>query len=438
MRIGALLKTIVVILGGLVAAVVVVLLTVDFGTYKSEITAALTEVSGREVSVDGDFKLRFGIRPSVTATGVKIANAPWGTRPYMMTAQRFAAEIALLPLAEGRVVVKRLIFIKPELFIETDRKGRSNWAVDLAEDSDETAIPDIGTVVIRNGRATVLDSRTKDRRTVEISRLRLAPTGPYGSFRFDVAGALDGRRMKARGTLGVPNKKADRESPWLLEFVAEAGGATVNVIGTVKAPAVAKGVDIDVEVDLRSRGATMPELAAGLNGSLSAVMGPGELRNEYFDMLSTDVIESISPWASPRRTARINCAVARFEIRNGIAVSRATVIDSQRATVVGEGAIDLGRERIGFTVSPNVKDAGLVSLTVPIRISGALDDPSIDLDSGKLAQDTVGAVADLAESIGSIVGIGDSSDRLRNPCVAALAAPARPHPASRTKRRPEP
>jgi hypothetical protein len=180
----------------------------------------------------------------------------------------------------------------------------------------------------------------------------------------------------------------------------------------------------------------MPELAAGLSGSLSAVMGPGELRSEYFDMLSTDVIESISPWASPRRAARINCAVARFEVRNGIAVSQATVIDSQRATVVGEGAIDLGRERIGFTVSPNVKDAGLVSLTIPIRISVALDDPSIDLDSGKLAQDTVGAVADLAESIGSIVGIGGSSGRMRNPCVAALAAPARPHPASRSKRRP--
>ena len=44
MRIRSLCKLIVMISGGLVAAVVVVLLTVDFGAYKSEITAALTEL----------------------------------------------------------------------------------------------------------------------------------------------------------------------------------------------------------------------------------------------------------------------------------------------------------------------------------------------------------------------------------------------------------
>ena len=98
MRFRSICKLIVIFLGGLVAAVVVVLLTVDFGAYKSEITAALTEATGRELSIDGDFKIRFGIRPSVTAKGVKLANASWGSRPHMMTAERFEAEIALLPL----------------------------------------------------------------------------------------------------------------------------------------------------------------------------------------------------------------------------------------------------------------------------------------------------------------------------------------------------
>jgi len=191
---------------------------------------------------------------------------------------------------------------------------------------------------------------------------------------------------------------------------------------------------VDLDVDLKSRGATVSALAKGLHGSFSAVMGKGELRNEYFDMLSTDVIASISPWASPRRAAHINCAVARFDVRNGIAVSRATVIDSRRATVVGDGAIDLGRERVDFTVSPSVKNAGLVSLTVPIRINGSMDDPSITLHSGRLAKKTVGAVADLAESIISIVGIGNAS-KARNPCVTALAAPARRHSSNQTKRR---
>ena len=65
MRIRSLCKLIVMISGGLVAAVVVVLLTVDFGAYKSEITAALTEVTGRELSIEGDFKLRFGIREKI-------------------------------------------------------------------------------------------------------------------------------------------------------------------------------------------------------------------------------------------------------------------------------------------------------------------------------------------------------------------------------------
>jgi hypothetical protein len=629
MRFRAILKTMIVLMGGLVAAVVVVLLTVDFGAYKSEITAALTEATGRELTIDGDFKLRFGIRPSVTATGVKLANAPWGTRPHMMTAARFEAEIALLPLAQGRLEITRLILVKPKLFIETDKRGRSNWALDVAEQADHAVIPEIGTVVIRNGGATILDGATKVRTTVEIESLRLARSELYGSFGFDIVGAFDGRRLSAKGTLGIPSDGVGGASPWLFDFTARAGGAEIGVIGSIKKPAFAEGVDldvtaegrsltklaawagfrvprmgsfrldgritdvgarwrisrlrarmgksdangsvtfavrrkrvfvratlassrldldaigltnpnkakrktrrkptpkalirdlealrgidatiklrarrmraggidlkgvalnlsvsdgvavlrpfkagigggvvtadvtldvtgtapalalilrakkvdvaqltsllgagdmlegaVDVDLDLKSRGATMPALARALNGSITVVMGKGKLRNEYFDRLSTDVIESISPWASPRRAARINCAVARFDVRNGIAISRATVIDGERATLVGDGAIDLGREMIGFTVSPSVKDAGLVSLTVPIRISGPLGDPSVSLDSGRLAQDTVGAVRDLAESIGSFVGIVGASGKARNPCVAALAAPARRH-----------
>ena len=82
-----------------------------------------------------------------------------------------------------------------------------------------------------------------------------------------------------------------------------------------------------------------------------------------------------------------------------------------------------------------MKDAGLVSLTVPIRISGSLDDPSIALHSGRLAKKTVGAVADLAESIIGIVGIGGSSGKAPNPCVTALAAPAKRHSTNRTSGR---
>jgi uncharacterized protein involved in outer membrane biogenesis len=639
MRFRSLCKLLFMLTGGLVAALVVVLLTVDFGAYKSDITAALTDVTGRELTVDGDFKIRFGIRPSVTATGVKLANAPWGSRPHMMTARRFEAEIALLPLVEGRVEVKRLILVKPVLYFETDKKGRSNWDLDVSEQDDEAVIPHIGTVVIRDGKATVLDRRTRQRQIVRISRLRLTPSGPHGSFNFDVNGALDGKKMSAKGTLGIPSGMKAGVSPWLVDFTARAGGANIKVVGSVKSPALATGFDLDVtakgrnfsdlaawaglrvprmgpyrlngritdrgarwrvsrlrarfgkseangsvtfavrpsrvfvratfasslldldamgltdtlksrpkrasrppttaasivsdldalrgidasvklsagrvraagiglkgvklnlsisdgvavlrpvraglgggiatadvtldatgeapalalilrtkkvnaaeltplfgagdmfkgavdlDVDLKSRGATISALAAGLNGTFSAVMGKGELRNEYFDMLSTDVIASISPWASPRRPAQINCAVARFDVRNGIAISRATVIDSQRATVVGDGAFDLGREQIDFTVSPSVKNAGLVSLTVPIRISGSMDDPSITLHSGKLAKKTVGAVADLAESIISIVGIGNSS-KAQNPCVTALAAPPRRHSLNQTSERP--
>ncbi len=131
-----------------------------------------------------------------------------------------------------------------------------------------------------------------------------------------------------------------------------------------------------------------------------------------------------------RRRQRGDAGVARLAGR----IADADESDN-RFGEIGDGAIDLGRERIDFTVSPSVKDAGLVSLTVPIRISGSLEQPSITLDSGRLAQDTVGAVADLAESIGSFVGIGSSSDKARNPCAAALAAPVKRHSQNRPPRR---
>ncbi|MBY0510903.1 MAG: AsmA family protein [Rhodospirillaceae bacterium] len=115
----------------LIVGVVIVLLTVDVGKYKGVIQDQAKAVTGREVTI-GDIKLALSLSPAIVVTDVKVANAPWGSRPEMLTLQRLEASTQLIPLLFGTVNISNLKLVGPDAVLETNAQGKGNWEFETA------------------------------------------------------------------------------------------------------------------------------------------------------------------------------------------------------------------------------------------------------------------------------------------------------------------
>lgn len=149
----------------------------------------------------------------------------------------------------------------------------------------------------------------------------------------------------------------------------------------------------DAALDLTASGASVRDMVASLGGSAWIVANQGRLSNDDWELIAEDLTTKFLPFIEDSDRGTLNCAVARWTLKRGVADTRILMIDSDRVTIAGEGTIDLARERLDMRLVPNPKDASLISLATPILLTGALRDPQIAPDP--LA---------VAKGIGSVVG----------------------------------
>jgi len=151
----------------LIAGVVVVLLTVDVSQYKGVIESQAKAATGRDVTI-GDIKLSLSLTPALVLTDVAVANAPWGSRPQMLTLKQLEASTQLIPLLFGTVNISGLKMIDPDVVFETNAQGRGNWEFDTAgaapapPAAGEEPVPfNVSGVTVEGLKLAYRDGRTK-------------------------------------------------------------------------------------------------------------------------------------------------------------------------------------------------------------------------------------------------------------------------------------
>ena len=101
------LSTILKIVAGLIVAVIVggivVVMNIDFNQYKDLIATKGKEATGRTLVIDGDIELELSLTPTLAVSGVRFQNVDWGSKPQMLTVERFSAQVSLLPLLSKTV-----------------------------------------------------------------------------------------------------------------------------------------------------------------------------------------------------------------------------------------------------------------------------------------------------------------------------------------------
>ena len=194
---------------------------------------------------------------------------------------------------------------------------------------------------------------------------------------------------------------------------------------------------LDAEIALNGRGGSVAEWMAGLNGRAITVMGQGRLHNQYLDLLGVDLARSILRLINPFKTGEdyttFNCFVTGLEIKNGLAICSALVLDTNQISVAGGGDVNLKDESLNLSLHPLPKkgvgagELGKVSLSLgelskPFKLGGTLAKPSLAIDTGQTLTaigKAVGGVA-LFGPAGVLAALASASPDDKNPCLTAL------------------
>ncbi|MGE5851059.1 MAG: AsmA family protein [Candidatus Methylomirabilota bacterium] len=254
-------KTILIAIAGvillIIVAAVVALRSMDFNQYKGLIAGQVKSATGRELKIGGTLNLEIGFSPAVVVEDVSFANAPWGSRADMLKVRRFEVEVALIPLIFRDIRVKRLILVQPDILLETDARGKGNWSLGDAVATPPPAKPGetraglaaiaVERVRIEKGTLTYRDGKTKRATVLTLDRLDLKAKGVTSPLDIDFAGAYGGKAFTLAGTVGPLSEIQTPSRPYPVKLSLTAGGATVEVDGTIAKPMEAAGLDLKLK-----------------------------------------------------------------------------------------------------------------------------------------------------------------------------------------------
>ena len=109
----------------------------DFNNLKPMLAQVVKDATGRELTISGDIDIKLGFTPSLLAEGVSFQNAPWGSRPLLAEVKQIQLRIALLPLFRGKFDFIQLALLEPDVILEFNQAGTSNFKFETAGEREE-------------------------------------------------------------------------------------------------------------------------------------------------------------------------------------------------------------------------------------------------------------------------------------------------------------
>jgi len=244
----------------LVAGAALFISQLDPNQYRGEIADLVEDATGRELHLGGDLRIKLLPVLSVEANDVTFANAPWASQPDMVRAKRVRADVALLPLLKGRIVVQHFVAIELEVFLETDAEGRGNWQfgdedASSAETGVDTGAPsgelDIVVTQIRIEKAGLdyLDGKTRSATVLDVDELKLGTERVGGRLALTLRATYQDLPVTLDGRLGTADA-IRRNQPIEVDLKGALGDADFTVQGAVGKPL--QGKDLRLDVTLKS------------------------------------------------------------------------------------------------------------------------------------------------------------------------------------------
>ena len=133
-----------------IIALALYLTITDFSEYRTDIEEAVTEATGRELRIDGEFR-PVVFPPSLVAVGITYANSEWGADTPMVSVGHISVKVNLASVFSGPIVIEEFLLRDVDLLLEESANGDGNWTVgedsadiDIQEEADYGVLAGLG------------------------------------------------------------------------------------------------------------------------------------------------------------------------------------------------------------------------------------------------------------------------------------------------------
>lgn len=184
-------------------------------------------------------------------------------------------------------------------------------------------------------------------------------------------------KVRIDGRQAVPTTDLDARLTNLAiqQFMPAKNGAPPPIEGTLLARA-----------ELHGTGDTIHKAASSADGKVVLVVPHGKIRQAFAELLGINVANGLYLLLSKdNRETDLRCAVAQFDVKNGLMSVNDAVFDTGVVRATGKGAVDLGAETLNLRLEGQPKEPRVIRLWAPITLTGALLHPKLGVDAGKAA-----------------------------------------------------
>lgn len=234
--------------GALLLALLVLVLLWDWNWFKGPIERRVSAQTGREFRIEGDLDVDLGSTATISAGGLRLANAGWAREPQMARVGELAFDLRLWPLLRGDVQIPRIALNRPILHLQRSPQGVGNWVFGKRGDGK---LPEFRNVRIAAGQLSFFDpARDTDIRV----QLHSQPRGKDDAeppIAVEGGGQWSGNRFTVTGTAASPLGLRDSRRPYRIDLRAAAGATRAHARGTLLDPLRFR--DFDLELALRGK-----------------------------------------------------------------------------------------------------------------------------------------------------------------------------------------
>lgn len=161
---------------------------------------------------------------------------------------------------------------------------------------------------------------------------------------------------------------------------------------TVKLTKTSVG-QINGDFDLSANGNAVNQMLATADGKVALVVDSGEISKLMLETMGLHLLEMMELEVTGDKLIKLNCAIADFDVNQGVLETRIMILDTQISTITGSGDINMAQETLHLNLEPHTKVISPLALRSPIYIRGSFAKPEVSLDKTKLILRSASALA---------------------------------------------
>ena len=264
----------------------------DLNRFKPTISRVVKYYTGRELTIDGDLQIQALWPPTLIAENIGFQNAPWGSQPHMVWVRQAEFSASLKSILRGEFRFFHIRLKEPEVLLEFNPAGVSNFLLDIPESGGGVTIPVLAfnDILIQNGNFEYNDQRWDLKIAVHVDNLKADIPGLDKPIQFRFKGALKGLPCTLDGSIGPIMAWIQPGYTLPVDIDARLGGTTARLEGDIRNPMQLK----DISLYFSARGPSTREMAGVVNQGSIPDLGAFTAKAELTDRTGQLAIDNLS------------------------------------------------------------------------------------------------------------------------------------------------